>query len=125
MSSNNKICFASIDNELKQVSFDIISAADPLRGHFEVKDEEETHLKMFNAFIELEKVYSDQNMFVERSSIYQNVIGNREVKILFILIFKVVVAAALGAYQLLMIKELLTSNTHQYYVPQGQDNNDS
>jgi len=49
---------------MKQVSFDIISTEDPLKDHFSVKDEEETHMKMFAAFQELEKVHRDQNMFI-------------------------------------------------------------
>lgn len=40
MSDNNRICFSSLDDQMKQVSFDIISAVDPLKDHFLVKDEE-------------------------------------------------------------------------------------
>jgi hypothetical protein len=38
---------------MKQVSFDIMSTSDPLKDHFSVKEEEETHLKMHAAFQEL------------------------------------------------------------------------
>ena len=38
MSNNNKICFSSLDDQMKQVSFDIIYAWDPLKDHFLVKD---------------------------------------------------------------------------------------
>ncbi len=107
---------------MKQVSFDIINTEDPLKGHFSVKDEEETHLKMFNVFQELEKVYRDQNMFIERSTIYYNMLVEREIKILFILIFKIVAALALGGYQLLLIKDMLSSKTYGYSLPPGLQN---
>jgi len=38
---------------------------------------------------------------------------------LFILVFKIIVALALGAYQFMLIKELLISKTHRYYLPPG------
>ena len=104
---------------MKQVSFDIMSTQDPLKDHFSVKDEEETHLKMFAAFQELEKVYRDQNMLIERSTIYQNVLANREIKIIFIMVFKIVIALALGGYQLLLIKEIITSKNYKYSLPPG------
>ncbi len=81
---------------------------------------------MFLAFQELEKVFRDQNMFIERSTIYQNVLANREVKILFILIFKIVVAISLGVYQFLLVKDIISSKNYKYSLPPNlQDNSDS
>jgi hypothetical protein len=53
LTDDNKICFATLDDQMKQVSFDIMSTSDPLKDHFSVKEEEETHLKMHAAFQEL------------------------------------------------------------------------
>lgn len=64
-------------------------------------------------------------MFIERSTIYQNVLQNREIKILFILVFKIIVALSLGAYQLMLIKDLLISKVHRYSLPPGMQDNDS
>lgn len=38
---------------------------------------------------------------------------------MFILIFKIVVALALGGYQLLLIKDIVTSKTYGYSLPPG------
>jgi hypothetical protein len=43
-------------------------------------------------------------MFIERNVIYQNVLFNKEIKIVFVLLFKIIVAMALGGYQLLLVK---------------------
>jgi hypothetical protein len=47
-------------------------------------------------------------MFIERNTIYQNILANKEIKIIFILLFKVFVAAILGAYQLMLIKQIVS-----------------
>lgn len=64
-------------------------------------------------------------MFIERSAIYQNVLANREIKILFILIFKIIIAMALGGYQLLLIKDIVSSKTYGFSLPPGLQDSDS
>jgi hypothetical protein len=64
-------------------------------------------------------------MFIERSTIYQNVLANREIKILFILIFKIIIAMVLGGYQLLLIKDIVSSKTYGFSLPPGLQDNDS
>lgn len=82
-------------------------------------------MKMFAAFQELEKVYRDQNMFLERSAIYMNLLSNKEIKIIFILLFKIGIAIILGGYQLLLIKDIVTNKTYGYSLPQGIQQEDS
>ena len=64
-------------------------------------------MSMFRTFGWLERVYQDQHMFLERAAIYANKLANREATIIFILVFKILVALILGAYQLLVVKELV------------------
>jgi len=40
-------------------------------------------------------------------------------------VFKIIVAIALGAYQLLLIKDLLISKTNRFSLPPGMQDNDS
>ena len=42
-----KICFKSLDNLPKVISFDFIETKDPLKGAFSETQKQETHEKMF------------------------------------------------------------------------------
>lgn len=64
-------------------------------------------------------------MFIERNVIYQNVLFNKEIKIVFVLLFKILIAIALGGYQLFLVKEIINTKTYNYSLPPGLQDNDS
>lgn len=64
-------------------------------------------------------------MFIERNIIYQNVLFNKEIKIVFVLLFKILIAIVLGGYQLFLVKDIITSKSYKYTLPPGVQDNDS
>ena len=66
---------------------------------------------MFQTFQALEKVYRDQHMLLERSRVYKNILSNKEVNIIGIITFKIMIGIILGVYQLLIIKEMVLNKT--------------
>jgi hypothetical protein len=64
-------------------------------------------------------------MFIERNVIYQNVLFNKEIKIVFVLLFKILVAIALGGYQLFLVKDIIATKSYNYTLPPGLQANDS
>ena len=106
-SSSGKVCFSSLDNHSKVVSFDFFTREDPAEKKNMPESANIVSKKLMEAYHHVEKLYRNQHFYVERSRVHQDLLTDVQLKVTLMIGWKIILVIVCAVVQIFVLKKLI------------------
>ena len=114
MPGKAEICFQSLDNEEKVVSFEFYHESDPFKAVIDKKDFHYVLKSLSEAIESMKEVGRNQQFHIERDEVNKEILEKSEVKIKWTGIIKIFFLLASALIQLWIMKGFFKQNSMPY-----------